>query len=326
MAVFTFRHIAAFLMLLNFLLFYWGILPWFLFAGFMYIWVCFGAVRSYYNKMYRHVRFMLPCRIVAGVRKKPYKIRFRNMKPATFVQLLLALRMGIAIAVTLFVPSFFVYVILCVGFSMFLDAVIFVYLLYSASVSQTSVVHKALLFAMLALWVTSTSVVAARDGVLGDVVTSELPLAASAAATVSAAGFAISSRSKKRKRPFQQQHEENVNIKVSLESKLIGNMRHNLKSNSDVGEYEHTHFAKKVLDYFLMGPYPILSDYAAVGALLGITDGAVCITYFLMELHALSHAPAVYIYLGTFLYHCRLPLGPRNKRMVNRYQCSLLFA
>ena len=44
MAVFTFRHIAALLMLLNFLLFYWGILPWFLFAGFMYIWVLFGAV------------------------------------------------------------------------------------------------------------------------------------------------------------------------------------------------------------------------------------------------------------------------------------------
>ena len=297
MAVFTFRHIAAFLMLLNFLLFYWGILPWFLFAGFMYIWVCFGAVRSYYKKMYRHVRFMLPCRIVAGVRKKPYKIRFRNMKPATFVQLLLALRMGIAIAVTLFVPSFFVYVILCVGFSMFLDAVIFVSLLYSASVSQTSVVHKALVFA---------------------------------AAPVSAAGFAVSSRSKKRKRPFQQQHEENVNRKVSLESKLIGNMRHNLKSNSDVGEYEHTHFAKKVLDYFLMGPYPILSKYAAVGALLGITDGAVCITIFFPHTRMYSlmqfHTPAVYIYMGTLLYHCRLPLGPRNKRMLNRYQCSLLFA
>ena len=151
MAVFTFRHIAALLMLLNFLLFYWGILPWFLFAGFMYIWVLFGAVRSYYNNMYRHVRFMLPCRIVAGVQKKPYKIRFRNMKPATFVQLLLALRMGITIAVTLFVPSFFVYVILCVGFSMFLDAVIFVYVVYCANICQTSAVHKALLFAMLAL-------------------------------------------------------------------------------------------------------------------------------------------------------------------------------
>ena len=37
MALFTFRHVAALLMLLNFLLFYWGILPWFLFAGFMYI-------------------------------------------------------------------------------------------------------------------------------------------------------------------------------------------------------------------------------------------------------------------------------------------------